>query len=358
MASKLSQPHHLLVHGWIKVDNEKMSKSRHNVIDPKELAQQYGVDEVRYYLMKQFSIGQDSNFSFEDLEQRITSDLANDLGNLLNRMSTLAEKNQLFTVKCTQWSESSKELHDHSLRMLTSVKSYMQHYAIHMALAEVWKFIGQANAFFHAHEPWKLAQKDSEKFKEVIAAVCYALSCIGTLLWPIMPSSMEKMLLSLGIPLELGVHNLIEKFEQGACSMEFTIQKIPNLFNKIEPKKIEPTVEVKKEEAVPLDISEFVKVELRIGTIEECHTIEKSDKLYRLQVNFGEFGMRQVLSGIRQSFQPEQLVGKQAVFVFNLKPRSMMGLESQGMILTAKDDQDRLQLVGVPHAVPNGTRLQ
>jgi methionyl-tRNA synthetase len=361
MASDLALPKHLLVHGWINVNNEKMSKSRYNVVDPKQLADTYGVDQVRYYLMRQFSITQDSNFSLTDLEQRVTSDLAHDLSNLLNRMTALTEKNQIFVVEpLQQWSSESKLLREQSLVMLKDVQLHMQSYEVHMALGSVWKFIGQANAYFHAHEPWKLIQKDKEKFLEVIAAVCHSLRIIGILLWPVIPSSMEQLLLSLGSTVDFGAVDTIAHLEHDAWNTRFTIQKIPNLFNKIEPKIEEQTkeTEVKAPEVQTIDITDLAKVELRVGMIEECKTIEKSDKLYKLHVNFGPFGIKQILSGIRAAFQPEQLVGKQAVFVFNLKPRMMMGLESQGMILTAKDDQERIQLVSIQTMVPNGTRLQ
>lgn len=358
MASGLELPKRLLVHGWIKIDNEKMSKSRNNVVDPKQLAELYGVDQVRYYLMKQFSIGQDSNFSLDDLEQRITSDLANDLGNLLNRMTTLAEKNQVFTLESVEWSHDSIALREQAAMMVVQVKKYMQEYSIHMALASVWKFIALSNVFFHAHEPWKLAQKDRTKFLEIISAVCHSLRTAGFLLWPIMPKSMEQMLLSLGAIINFGTNNYCDLLEHELWNHTFTIQKIPNLFNKIELRKEEPIMEQKPIETEVVDIIDFVKIELRVGAIEECHTIPKSDKLYRLKVNFGECGFRQILSGIRSYFQPEELIGKQAIFVFNLKPRMMMGLESQGMILTAKDDQGILQLISVKKLVPNGTRLQ
>lgn len=360
MASGLALPKQLLVHGWIKVDNEKMSKSRHNVIDPKLLADHYGVDQVRYYLMRQMAIGQDSNFSVDDLEQKITSDLANDLSNLLNRMSSLAEKNQTFTLNSPHvWSPESTALRDASIVMIEQVKTYMQDYAIHMALGVVWKFIAQVNAFFHAHEPWKLIEKDKEKFVEVLSATCHSLYTVGIIVWPTMPSSMEQLLLSLGASVDFGVDNSITSLENDPWNRTFTIQKIPNLFNKIEPKKKEPEQKiVEKLEPSLIEISDFLEIELRVGTIEECDTIPKSDKLYKLRVNFGEYGTRQILSGIRQFFQPEELRGYQGVFVYNLQPRMMMGLESQGMILTAKDDQGNIQLITVQKTVPDGTRLQ
>lgn len=359
MASGLALPKHLLVHGWIKINNEKMSKSRHNVIDPKELADVYGVDPIRYYLMRHLSISQDSNFAIDDLEQRINADLANDLGNLLNRMSTLAEKNQVFTVECPEaWSEESMVLYQQSLLMLAEVQEQMKTYSIHMALGAIWKFIAQINGFFHAHEPWKVVKTDRQKFIEIISATCHGLRTVGILLWPIMPTTMEQLLLSLSSVVDFGAVDCMTQLHD-SWNSKFIIQKIPNLFNKIEIKEIkEEAKEIMQQPENIIEITDFLKIELRVGTIEECHSIEKSDKLYRLVVNFGEFGLRQILSGIKQSFKPEDLIGRQAVFVFNLKERAMMGLKSQGMILTARDAQSRIQLVSVQEAVPNGTSLQ
>lgn len=358
MASELPLPRQLLVHGWIKVDNEKMSKSRNNVVDPQELAQIYGVDQIRYYLMRHMSIGQDSNFSIAELEQRINADLANDLGNLLNRMSALLEKNQIFSIEPPQnWSEKSLVLQQQAIQMLSEMSKYCKEFSLHLALTEAWKFIAQVNAFFHNHEPWKLLQTDKKMFFEVISATCHSLRIIGIVVWPVMPDSMEKLLMSIGISFN-GVDASLESLFEKSWQTTFAIKKIPNLFNKIELKKVETkTMEIPTVEN-GIDITDFAKIELRVGTIVACETIPKSDKLYKLMVDFGDCGIRQILSGIRQSFQPEELINQQAVFVYNLKPRMMMGLESQGMILTAKDDQGKIQLLSAQKVVPNGTKLQ
>ncbi len=361
MASGLALPKQLLVHGWIKIDEQKMSKSLGNVVDPEDLYTAYGADAVRYYLMRQMSINQDTNFSIHDLEQRITADLANDLGNLLNRMTALAEKNNLTVVNVSEhWSADAIALQKAFQAMLSEMKSYMHEYALHMALASIWKYVAQTNAFFHAHEPWKLAKSDEQKFKEVVAATCHSLYGIALLVWPVMPQSMERLLSSLGTNISIDTTNYIIELENTSWQRSFVLKKIPTLFIKPEPKKDEQQ-ENKENNVIDqdaIDIEHLSRVELRIGTIEQCEPIPKSEKLYKLQVNFGEHGVRQILSGIKQSFTPEQLVGKQHVFVFNLKPRAMMGFESQGMILTATDAQGALQLVCVQNVVPNGTRLK
>lgn len=362
MASGLPLPKHLLVHGWILVDKNKMSKSLGNVVDPMYLFEQYGADAVRYYLMRQMAVTHDSNFSIEDLERHIETDLANDLGNLLNRMSSLAEKQHIFDIKHPDiWSESAMELRSACWDMLEEFERYMAEYQFHMALASAWKFINKANAYFHSQEPWKLAKSNPAAFAEVLSATCHSLHVIGYILWPVMPQKMEQLLASLGRPFNLE-EDKIEKLEFGNWNKEFLLRKIDTLFIKPEPK--EETMEIKEEQkpvVAPSDeitIDDVMKVQMVVGTVEKCETLEASDKLYVLQVNFGDKGVRQILSGVRKSFTPEELIGKQGVFAFNLKPRKMLGLESQGMMLFAKDTEGRMVIATVGGPVANGTRLQ
>ena len=362
MASDLALPKHLLVHGWFKVGTQKMSKSLGNVVDPLELYKAYGADPVRYYLMRQMAITHDGEFGIDDLEQKISSDLADDLGNLLNRMVTLAQKYNLNQITPTAtWSSSAQELYQESLAMNNEFQVHMNEFMFHMALARLWRFINQVNAYFHAQEPWKVAQKDPEKFKEIISATAHALHAIAILLWPVMPHKMEQLLASLGVELNLQKNN-IEPLAHDTWNKIFMFKKIENLFVKPEPISNDNAAPVKQETAPVNDesitIDEFAKVHLMVGTIEECQEIEQSDKLYKMQVNFGALGMRQILSGVRKHFKVEDLKGKQAVFVVNLKPRKMLGLESQGMMLTAEDADKKLSIVSPHVQVPNGTKLK
>ena len=354
MASGLPLPEHLLVHGWIKINAQKMSKSLGNTVDPQLLLDEYGADTVRYYLTRYMAITQDSEFSTQDLERRINSDLANDLGNLLNRVIALAKKRDMYEITAPEnWNPKSLELRDQFWTTLEKYSTSMEGAYYSRALATLFKYIHEVNAYFHASEPWKL--KDAQEFEEVISAACHSLYGIAMLLQPVMPNKMEQLLKSLGVVFELGVNHL-EELDNNPWKRTFLLHAQDPLFKKYELKKEEQPKE-KKSSMPEIVIDDVAKVYQCIGTIEKAEQIEGSDKLLKLQVNFGPLGMKQVLSGIKKYFLPEDIVGLQAVFIVNLKPRKMMGLESQGMILTVSDNDKKLKLVTVEN-VPNGTRLK
>lgn len=359
MAADLPLPKQMLVHGWIKINEQKMSKSLGNVVDPIVLQETYGVDPVRYYLMRYIPINQDGEFSIESLERAIEKDLANDLGNLLNRMLILAEKNKMYTVQASViWEQSAIDLRDEGLNMVADVLNYMEECMFHMALARIWKFVHQVNVYFHANEPWKLAQSDMKLFEQVLSATCHSLRMISLLLWPVMPKKMEELLMALGVSVDFNAC-ILQELTQDGWHQKFVLLKTPALFHKPEPKKImEQPAAVAQEEQTYITIEDLIKVELVVGTIVQCEIVEKSEKLLKMQVDLGDKGTRQILAGIRQSYAPEELIGRQGLFVINLKPRKMAGLESQGMMLIAQDATGKPQLMDPAQLVPNGTRLQ
>ena len=365
MAAELELPKRLLVHGYILMGDKKMSKSLGNVIDPDLLAEWYGIDQVRYYLLRQMPITQDGSFDLKGLEEHVNSELANNLGNLLNRTATLALSNKLATVEPPEnWSRPASILRGKCEEAFRMYWEEMNKNYYHIALSELWRFISEVNSFFHSQEPWKLAKQDKEEFAQTIAATCHSLYAIAIMLWPIMPTKMEELLAALGHKLELGT-NYENELRKNLWNKTFTLTKTKKpLFARVEKlKEIEKAAEKQakekdesKEASTYIDITDFAKVEMYVGTIKTCEPIEGSTKMYKLSVDLGKLGKRQVLSGVAKSFKPEDLIGKQGVYVTNLKPRKMMGLESQGMMLFAKDNNG-MTFVTVGDNIENGTRL-
>lgn len=365
MAADLPLPQQLLVHGWIKVDKQKMSKSFGNVIDPVALQEQYGTESVRYYLMRKIPINQDGDFSIADVETCIESDLANDLGNLLNRTVLLAHKYDAFDIPAPlTLSGHALNIRDESWNMVKDFEDHISDYMFHLALARLWKFINMVNAYFHEQEPWKKAKENRELFLEIISVTCHSLRTIALLLWPVMPQKMEELLASIGTPFDL-MHSSIEQLGVDSWNKHFLLTKITPLFAKPlsahEEKNMEKpvhNVEAPTQSQSEIGIDSVLKVELCVGTIQECHEVIESDKLLTMVVDFGNKGKRTILAGIKKWFAPRDLVGKKSIFVYNLKPRIMAGVESQGMMLVAEDKNGSKQLVSVPDVVENGTRLQ
>lgn len=345
MATGLAIPKTLLVHGWIKVGDQKMSKSLGNVVDPKSLADTYGVDAIRYYLTRKMTITHDSQFSLSDIEKSINDELANDLGNLLNRCLVLAQKYQYTKIQeAQQWLKAADDLRHESEKMIQQVIKLVEEGFMCRAVVRIWEFIHLANAFMQQQEPWKTAALDKAAFQETIAAVIYSLRSIGIVLWPVMPEQMEKLLKALGYNLNIKEHHnalVHDTAWQGECNLTM----IDPLFKKFELKTEVKPVEEKKQEVSALatsnniiSIDDFVKVDMRVGLIEHAEPVEKSDKLMKLQVDFGSLGKRQILSGVRKYLTVEDLQGKKGIFVVNFAERMMMGNASQGMMLTAESD--------------------
>ncbi len=377
MASGLELPKRLLVHGYILMGDQKMSKSLGNAVDPTTLAEWYGVEPVRYYLMRQMAVTHDGIFSLKDLEDRITADLANNLGNLLNRTLSLALGNKLEKVKApVAWEPAASHLREQAEETYRSYWDAMNDNMYHVALGHVWTFIGQVNAYFHAQKPWVLAKENGELFQEVIAAACQSLEIIGIMLSPFMPSKMSELLSCLGKRLE-SEYNYDEILRTNSWNGQFELKKLSEpLFIRPESrveKSDQPELKKEKNRASmhvlskkeasdssgEITINDFVKCHLTVGSIRACEPVKGSNKMLKLTVDVGEeSGDRTILSGVAQHFNPDDLIGKQGVYVTNLAPRKMMGEVSQGMMLFAEDDEGKLKLVTVGGQVKPGTRLR
>ncbi len=348
MSLGLPLPKHVAAHGWWTRNGEKMSKSKGNVVDPKEVADAYGLENFRYFMLREVPFGQDGDFSQKALIDRINSDLSNELGNLLNRIIGMSGKYSDFSI-------SSKNVFDYHEKELTSV---MEHIKIsetnlndlqtNRYLEELWRALTVANQSITIYEPWVKMKNNNKDFAlATVAMVANILARVSILLHPVMPKTTQKIASAMNF--DINYESYKRFIENGELLDNFVIQKVPPLFPKIEAellltptpsiKKLETKKEEKKEKDSLITIDQFFETKLKIATVIEAQEVPKSKKLLKLQVDLGEGKPRQIVAGIKEYYTPESLVNTQICVVANLKPAKIMGLVSEGMLLAAKDSE-------------------
>ncbi len=363
MAAGLEIPKHLLVHGFILVNNEKMSKSLGNAIDPFALAETFGIEPVRYFLIKQMNPAHDGSMSYLEIAETINADLANNFGNLISRILSLAVANNVTQISSQPELKDGdcKELFAHADKVLNQFCRQMDNFQTNSALAELMNYSSMLNALIQKKEAWKAAKTNHELFAEVVCVAAHGIYLIAKLLSSIMPQKSAEIL------------SLLTKEDENNLNIQnwrinLSLSKPEQiLFTKIDTKQHDAqensAAEVKPIPAAassaPDNISfdDFMKVKMAVGQILTCENVAGSDKLFKLSVNFGEERPRQVVSGIAQYYKPEELINRKAIFVINLAPRKIMGLVSEAMILTAKDSETFALLALEKEAVTVGSRI-
>ncbi len=361
IAAKISPPKIIFAHGFWTVDGQKMSKSLGNVVDPFAIAEKYGVDSLRFYLFREVSFGQDGDFSEARLKEKINSDLADGLGNLLNRSLVLCEKS--FDGKVPE-KVFDKKIAAAAEKLVSEYEKDLESFNFHAALDKIWAFIFSLNKYINDTKPWEVS--DKKESSKIIYCLLESLRVIAVLTYPFMPATSERIFLQLGLKKSEISFSTIEKF--GFLKSKTKIARGEILFKKIEVKNMNQNIEktqnkktspaVAQQTASTIPYSDFSKLDLRVAEILSAEEVAGSDKLLKLQISVGG-QKKQIVAGIKTSYSPEELVGKQIIVVNNLEPREFkaVGLTSYGMLLAASNEEGKPILLTVDKKAKAGAKI-